>query len=211
MCYTLIQFECFQSFRYARPISEVTVNDRLSAAVLISFSMLNWCGAYQRAAVISTTSKTLRVIQRELRVRQEQRQICTHTSNCYMNLVSKVSASIKTLELTSGSWSCLSSDMVLISIYMKRRNKGGAFICKSNQRCGAYFVAAFIRVAVLNRSFTVTAHLLGKKGKNERFILSLGKLTLISQVRSCQTGSVVLSSWEKLEIFALFSLSLVPQ
>ena len=41
MCYTLIQFECcFQSFRYARWISENTVNDRLSAAALISFSML---------------------------------------------------------------------------------------------------------------------------------------------------------------------------
>ena len=136
-----------------------------------------------------------------------------HTSNCYMNLVSKVPVH-KTLELTIGSWSCLSSDMVLMSFCIKRRNKsnkGGAFICKSIQRYGAYSVAAFIRVAALNRSFKVTAHLLGKKGKNERFILSLGKLTLISQVRSCQTGSVVLSSWEKLEIFALFSLSLVPQ
>ena len=35
MCYTLIQ-----SLRYARGISEVTVKDRLSAAALISFSML---------------------------------------------------------------------------------------------------------------------------------------------------------------------------
>ena len=40
MCYTLIQSECFQSFRYARRRSEVTVNDRLSAAAPISFSML---------------------------------------------------------------------------------------------------------------------------------------------------------------------------
>ena len=34
-CYTLLQFECFQSFRHARRISEATVNDRLSAAALI--------------------------------------------------------------------------------------------------------------------------------------------------------------------------------
>ena len=40
MCYTLIQFECFQSFRYARRRSEVTVNYRLSAAAPISFSMI---------------------------------------------------------------------------------------------------------------------------------------------------------------------------
>ena len=40
MCYTLIQLECFQSFRYARRVSEVTVNDRLSVVALISFSML---------------------------------------------------------------------------------------------------------------------------------------------------------------------------
>ena len=40
MSYTLIQFECFQSFRYARRRSEVTVNDRLSAAAPISLSML---------------------------------------------------------------------------------------------------------------------------------------------------------------------------
>ena len=56
-----------------------------------------------------------------------------HTSNCYMNLVSKVPVH-KTLELTIGSWSCLSSDMVLMSFCIKRRNKsnkGGAFICKS--------------------------------------------------------------------------------
>ena len=80
-----------------------------------------------------------------------------------------------------------------MSFYIKRcnkSNKGGAFICKSNQRCGAYSVAAFIRIATLNRSFAVTAHLLGKKGKNERFILLLGKLTLISQVRSCQTSTI---------------------
>ena len=37
-----------------------------------------------------------------------------HTSNCYMKLVSKFPY-IKTLELTSGCGSCLSSDMVLIS------------------------------------------------------------------------------------------------
>ena len=116
-----------------------------------------------------------------------------YTSNRYINVIwSRKFPYIKTLELTSGSWSCLSSDMVLIFFYIKRRNKGGAFICKSNQRCGAYSVAAFIRLAVLNRSFTVTALVLGKKGKNERFILSLGKLTLISQVPSCQTGHVVL-------------------
>ena len=58
--------------------------------------------------------------------------------------------------------------MVLMSFCIKRRNKsnkGGAFICKSIYRSGAYSVAAFIRVAALNRSFTVTAHFLGKKEK----------------------------------------------
>ena len=34
------QFECFQSFRYARRRSEVTVNDRLRAAAPFSLSML---------------------------------------------------------------------------------------------------------------------------------------------------------------------------
>ena len=47
ICYTLIQFECFQSFRYARRISEITVNDRLSAAAFISFSMLKVRPSFQ--------------------------------------------------------------------------------------------------------------------------------------------------------------------
>ena len=34
---------------------------------------------------------------------------------------------------------------------------------KSNERCGAYSRAAFIRVAARNRSFTVTTLLLGTK------------------------------------------------
>ena len=70
--------------------------------------------------------------------------------------------------------------MVLMSFCIKRcnkSNKGGAFICESHYRCGAYSIAAFIRVTALNRSFTVTAQ---PQGKSERFILSLGKLTLIS-------------------------------
>ena len=93
-----------------------------------------------------------------------------HTSNCYMKLVSKFPY-IKTLELTSGSGSCLSSNMVLISFYIKRRNKGREIICKSNLRCGAYSRAAFIREAALNRSFTVTLTSLFfvKKGKNGSF------------------------------------------
>ena len=37
---------------------------------------------------------------------------------------------IKTLELTSWSKSYFSSDVVSISLYIKRRNKGGALICK---------------------------------------------------------------------------------
>ena len=61
MCYTLIQFECFQSFRYARRRSEVTVNDRLSAAAPISFSMLKVRRLLGRA-LISTAGKTLRGI-----------------------------------------------------------------------------------------------------------------------------------------------------
>ena len=91
-----------------------------------------------------------------------------HTSNCYMKLVSKFPY-IKTLELTSGCGSCLSSNMVLISFYIKRRNKGRAFICESNLRCGAYSRAAFFREAAPNRSFTVTSLFFVKKGKNERF------------------------------------------
>ena len=59
-CFLLNLFECFQSFRYARRISEITVNDRLSAA-----------------ALISTTGKTERGMQRELRVGQEKGQIST--------------------------------------------------------------------------------------------------------------------------------------
>ena len=85
-----------------------------------------------------------------------------------------------------------------MSFYIKRRNK-------SNKGCAAYSVAAFIRVAALNRSFTVTVHLLGKKEKMKDLLCHL-----ISQVRSCQTGNIVLSSREKLDIFALFSLGLVP-
>ena len=67
--------------------------------------------------------------------------------------------------------------MVLMSFYIKRRNKsnkGRAFICKSNQRCGAYSVAAFIRVAALNRSFMVTAHLIGRKEKKKDSFCHLG-------------------------------------
>ena len=55
--------------------------------------------------------------------------------------------------------------MVLISFYIECRIKGGAFICKSNYCCGAYSRATFIRVAVRNRSVTVTTLLLGKKEK----------------------------------------------
>ena len=36
---------------------------------------------------------------------------------------------------------------------------------KSNERCGTYSRAAFIRVTARNRSFTVTTLLLGKKKK----------------------------------------------
>ena len=45
MCYTLIQFECFQSLLYDRRISEVYVNNRLSATALISFSFFRVKGA----------------------------------------------------------------------------------------------------------------------------------------------------------------------
>ena len=56
--------------------------------------------------------------------------------------------------------------MVLMSFYIKRRNK-------SNKGCAAYSVAAFIRVAALNRSFTVTVHLLGKKEKMKDLLCHL--------------------------------------
>ena len=42
-----------------------------------------------------------------------------YTSNCYMNPVAR--AYIKTLELTS--WSRSYSNMVLMSLYIKRRNQ----------------------------------------------------------------------------------------
>ena len=90
-----------------------------------------------------------------------------HTSNCY-NVYEPGFESFRilnSLELTSGCGSCLSSDMVLISFYIKRRNKGREIICKSNLRCGAYSRAAFIREAALNRSFTVTSLFFVKKGK----------------------------------------------
>ena len=52
------------------------------------------------------------------------------------------------------------------------------YISSALTKVGCLFVTqisatAFIRVAALNRSFTVTALFLGKKGKNERFIFSL--------------------------------------
>ena len=53
------------------------------------------------------------------------------------------------------------SELVAVSFlkrygYIKRRNKGGALICKyPNQRRGAYSRAALSRVAALNQSFTV--------------------------------------------------------
>ena len=53
-----------------------------------------------------------------------------HTSNCYNGFESF--RILNSLELTSECGSCLSCDMVLISFYIKHRNKGGAFICKSN-------------------------------------------------------------------------------
>ena len=50
-----------------------------------------------------------------------------HTSNFY-NVYEPGFESFRmlnSLELTSGCGSCLSSDMVLISFYIKHRNKGG--------------------------------------------------------------------------------------
>ena len=131
---------------------EITVNDRLSAAALISFSILKVRRLFQLKGNVERTQSWAR------------KRTNMHTSNCYMKLVSKFPY-IKTLELTSGSGSCLSSNMVLISFYIKRRNKGREIICKSNLRCGAYSRAAFIREAALNRSFTVTSLFFVKKGK----------------------------------------------
>ena len=65
--------------------------------------------------------------------------------------------------------------MVFISFYIECRIKGGAFICKSNYCCGAYSGATFVRVAVRNRSVTVTTLLLGKKEKMEDLFCHLGR------------------------------------
>ena len=133
---------------------EITVNDRLSAAALISFSILKVRRLFQLKGNVERTQSWAR------------KRTNMHTSNRYMNVIwSRKFPYIKTLELTSGSGSCLSSNMVLISFYIKRRNKGREIICKSNLRCGAYSRAAFIREAALNRSFTVTSLFFVKKGK----------------------------------------------
>ena len=56
-------------------------------------------------------------------------------------------------------------EMVLISLYIKRSNKGGAFIAPRRViKSGAYSIAAFIPVAALNRSFTVSVVLNNKTG-----------------------------------------------
>ena len=56
----------------------------------------------------------------------------------------------------SWSRSYFSRDIVLISLYIQRSNKGGALIFKDpNRRCGAYSRAALIQVAALDRSFTL--------------------------------------------------------
>ena len=67
MCYTLIQFDCFQSLLYDRRISEVYVNDRLSATALISFSFFRVKGAalIRKTALILTSGETLRGIYKE--------------------------------------------------------------------------------------------------------------------------------------------------
>ena len=67
MCYTLIQFDCFQSLLYDRRISEVYVNDQLSATALISFSFFSVKGAalIRKAALILTSGETLRGIYKE--------------------------------------------------------------------------------------------------------------------------------------------------
>ena len=61
---------------------------------------------------------------------------------------------IKTLELTSWSKSYFSSDVVSISLYIKRRNKGGrgGSVNFVNTQISA---AALIRVAAPSQSFTV--------------------------------------------------------
>ena len=106
---------------------------------------------------------------REKVVGQEKGQICTPRTVIWTWF--RKFPYIKTIELTSGCGSCLSSDMVLISFYIKSRNKGGAFICKLNWRCGAYSRAAFIREAALSWSFTVTSLFFVKQEKMKDFPL----------------------------------------
>ena len=119
ICYTLIQFECFPSFRYARRVSEITVNDRLSAAALISFSMLRLQRLLGSGAYFNYGWNTKGNIER---ITSWARKI-TITPRTVIWTKFRKFPYIKTLELTSGSWSCLSSDMVLIPFYIKRRNK----------------------------------------------------------------------------------------
>ena len=94
-----------------------TVNDRLRAA-----------------ALISTTCKTLRGIYRELseaRTRYAQFNIkYVHLGLLYEPSFKSFRILNKTLELTSRLRSCFLSDMVLISLDIKRHNKGGVFISK---------------------------------------------------------------------------------
>ena len=77
-------------------------------------------GAHSRVALISTTGKTLRGIQRELsevHTGYAQFNMNMYTLNCYMNPVSRVEFPyLKPLELTSLMGSYFSSDMVFISL-----------------------------------------------------------------------------------------------
>ena len=49
-----------------------------------------------------------------------------YTSDCYVKV-----PHIETLELTSWSRSYFSNDMALISLYIKRRNKGGTLFANT--------------------------------------------------------------------------------
>ena len=69
--------------------------------------------------LLLTTGKTLRGLWRELRVGKKKNKY-EHLELLIIWTWLRKFPYIKTLELTSRSWSCLSSDMVLISFYIKR-------------------------------------------------------------------------------------------
>ena len=129
----------------------VKFNDRLSLAALMSLSLLQVrfvyeSSAYLRAALISTTGKTLRGIYRKL---SEVDTRCAQFSIKYVHLKLFYEPSFKsfpTLKLQNSQVGrSLISQVVLM--YIKCRIKGGVLICKyPNQRHRANSRAPLIKL-----------------------------------------------------------------